>query len=275
MRMPGGTQRPASAFLRSLANVDTIGATRLDSAGCAIRYYVTIAAYVGPHDEPGGPRVEHAISPATIAEIELALSQVAEIKAARVVVSDEGAIQEIHVLALPTKSPKQVVRDIESTIMAAFGIAIDHRMVSIAQLGQDSMPEQEQRDRPRARIKSINAEIAGVHANITVILDLEGDAYVGVAAGPASETARKRLVAQATLNAVEEYLRGTMSFALEDVEIVKLGRESVAVACVTLVSSFGEQALSGAALVRNNDKDSIVKATLDAINRRIGFLTTP
>jgi hypothetical protein len=49
----------------------------------------------------------------------------------------------------------------------------------------------------------------------------------------------------------------------------------VAVACVTLVSSFGEQALSGAALVRNNDKDSIVKATLDAINRRIGFLTTP
>lgn len=219
--------------------------------------------------------MEHAISPATIAEIELALSQVAEIKAARVVVSDEGAIQEIHVLALPTKSPKQVVRDIESTIMAAFGIAIDHRMVSIAQLGQDSMPEQEQRDRPRARIKSINAEIAGVHANITVILDLEGDAYIGVAAGPASETARKRLVAQATLNAVEEYLRGTMSFALEDVEIVKLGRESVAVACVTLVSSFGEQALSGAALVRNNDKDSIVKATLDAINRRIGFLTTP
>jgi hypothetical protein len=219
--------------------------------------------------------VEHAISPATIAEIELALSQVADIKAARVVVSDDGAIQEIHVLALPTKSPKQVVRDIESTIMAAFGIAIDHRMVSIAQLGQDSMPDQEQRDRPRARIKSINVEIAGVHANITVILDLEGDEYVGVAAGPASETARKRLVAQATLNAVEEYLRGTMSFALEDVEIVKLGRESVAVACVTLVSSFGEQALSGAALVRNNDKDSIVKATLDAINRRIGFLTTP
>lgn len=219
--------------------------------------------------------MEHAVSAATLAEIELALSQVAEIKAARVVASPEGEIEEIHVLALPSKSPKQLVRDIESTIMAAFGIAIDHKRVSIAQLGREMMPEPAPRERPRARISTINAEVTGVHASITVVLDLEGETYVGSASGPASETARKRLVAQATLNAVEEYLHGTMSFALEDVEIVRLGRESVAVACVTLVTALGEQALSGAALVRNNDRDSIVKATLDAINRRVGFLTTP
>lgn len=219
--------------------------------------------------------MEHAVSAATLAEIELALSQVAEIKAARVVASPEGEIEEIHVLALPSKSPKQLVRDIESTIMAAFGIAIDHKRVSIAQLGREMMPEPAPRERPRARISTINAEVTGVHASITVVLDLEGETYVGSASGPASETARKRLVAQATLNAVEEYLHGTMSFALEDVEIVRLGRESVAVACVTLVTPLGEQALSGAALVRNNDRDSIVKATLDAINRRVGFLTTP
>lgn len=219
--------------------------------------------------------MEHAVSAATLAEIELALSQVAEIKAARVVASPEGEIEEIHVLALPSKSPKQLVRDIESTIMAAFGIAIDHKRVSIAQLGREMMPEPAPRERPRARISTINAEVTGVHASITVVLDLEGETYVGSASGPASETARKRLVAQATLNAVEEYLHGTMNFALEDVEIVRLGRESVAVACVTLVTPLGEQALSGAALVRNNDRDSIVKATLDAINRRVGFLTTP
>lgn len=219
--------------------------------------------------------MEHAVSAATLAEIELALSQVAEIKAARVVASAEGEIEEIHVLALPSKSPKQLVRDIESTIMAAFGIAIDHKRVSIAQLGREMMPEPAPRERPRARISTINAEVTGVHASITVVLDLEGETYVGSASGPASETARKRLVAQATLNAVEEYLHGTMNFALEDVEIVRLGRESVAVACVTLVTPLGEQALSGAALVRNNDRDSIVKATLDAINRRVGFLTTP
>lgn len=218
--------------------------------------------------------MEHNVSASTLAEIEEALSQVSEIKAARVVASSDGSIEEIHVLALPTKSPKQLVRDIESTLMAVFGIPVDHKKISIAQLGQDVMPREEVRIQPRALIRSINAEVSGVYANTTVTLELEGDLYIGKASGPASQTARQRLVAQATLNAVEEYLHGTMSFALEDVDIVRLGRESVAVACVVLVTSLGEQAFSGAALVRMNEKDSIVKATLDAINRRMGFLTT-
>lgn len=219
--------------------------------------------------------MENTVSSAIIAEIEEALSQVAEIKAARVVASSDGFIEEIHVLALPTKTPKQLVRDIESTIMAAFGISIDHKIISIAQLGPDVLPKQDAKVHARARIHAINAEVSGVQANSTVTLELEGDVYVGMAAGPASQTGRQRLVAQATLNAVEQYLHGSMSFALEDVEIVRLGRESVAVACIVLVTSLGEQAFSGSALVRQNEKDSIVRATLDAINRRMGFLTTP
>jgi len=219
--------------------------------------------------------VENSVWTPVIAEIEEALSQVAEIKAARVVASPAGFIEEIHVLALPTKTPKQLVRDIESTIMAAFGIAIDHKIVSIAQLGQDVMPKQEPKVHARARIHAINAEVTGVQANISVTLELEGDVYLGTASGPASQTGRQRLVALATLNAVEQYLHGSMSFALEDVEILRLGRESVAVACIILVTSLGEQAFSGSALVRQNEKDSIVRATLDAINRRMGFLTTP
>lgn len=215
------------------------------------------------------------MSPAIVGEIEEALSQVAEIKAARVVASSDGFIEEIHVLALPTKTPKQLVRDIESTIIAAFGISIDHKIISIAQLGQDVLPKSDVKIHPRARIHSINAEVSGVQANSSVTLELEGDIYVGVATGPASQTGRQRLVAQATLNAVEQYLHGSMSFALEDVEVVRLGRESVAVACIVLVTSLGEQAFSGSAMVRQNEKDSIVRATLNAINRRMGFLTTP
>ncbi|MBN2405494.1 MAG: hypothetical protein JXE06_07935 [Coriobacteriia bacterium] len=218
--------------------------------------------------------MDQGISAATVGEIEVALSEVSEIKAARVVASEDGLIQEIHVLALPNKSPKQIVRDIESTIMASFGIAIDHKKISIAQLGQEVLPKRDSKQTARARIKSINAEVTGVQAILTVILELEDDVYIGKALGPNSQTGRKRLVAQATLNALEEYLHGAMSFALEDVEIVDLGSESVAVACVTLVTALGEQAFAGSALVRQNEKDSIVRATLDAINRRMGFLTT-
>lgn len=219
--------------------------------------------------------MEQLISSALITEIEEALSQVSEIRAARVVTSANGAIDEIHVLALPSKAPKQLVRDIESTLQAAFGIAIDHKKISIAQLGQENVPHVDSaRLQARAQIKSINAEVAGVYVNMAVALELEGETFIGKASGPASRTGRDRLVAEATLDGITQYLQGAFTFALEDVEIVRLGRESIAVSCVVLVTSLGEQAFAGSALVRQNDKDSIVRATLDAINRRLGFLTT-
>jgi hypothetical protein len=222
--------------------------------------------------------MDQGISPVTILEIEEALSQVAEIRAARIVSSDEGVIQEIHVLALPSKSPKQLVRDIESTIMAQFGITIDHKKVSIAQLGRESVQMADETAAvtgpPRARIHAVNSEVIGLRAVSSVVLDLGSEQYTGVAEGPASATSRLRLVAQATLNAVEQYSEDGFGFALEDVAIVALGREKVAVACIVLVTPLGEQALAGSALARHSENDSIVRATLDAINRRLGFLTT-
>jgi hypothetical protein len=219
--------------------------------------------------------VDQGIAPELILEIEQALSQVAEIRAARIVSSAEGVIQEIHILADPSKSPKQLVRDIESTIMAQFGIPIDHKKVSIAQLGRESMIDDAKPASPaRARIHSVHTDVIGVRAVSTVTLELEGEMYTGVAEGPASTTGRRRLVGQATLNAVEKYTNGTFGFALEDVALVTLGHERVAVSCVILVTPLGEQALAGSALARGSENDSLVRATLDAINRRLGFLTT-
>ena len=218
--------------------------------------------------------MDQGIAPELILEIETALSQVAEIRAARIVSSDEGVIQEIHVLADPSKTPKQLVRDIESMIMAQFGIPIDHKKVSIAQLGRESIVSDDKPEPARARIHSVSTDVMGVRAVSTVILELEGEMYTGVAEGPASTTGRRRLVGQATLNAVEKYTNGTFGFALEDVALVTLGRERVAVSCVILVTPLGEQALAGSALARQSENDSLVRATLDAINRRLGFLTT-
>lgn len=226
-----------------------------------------------------GRLVDQHLSQVSIEDIEETLGQVSEIKAARVVASPEGQIQEIHVLALPTKSPKQLVRDIESTIMARFGIPVDHKKISIAQLGSEAVKEKapaEARE-PRVcrpRIHAINASVSGIVAAASVTLEIDGDMYVGEATAPASQTARERIVAQATLNAVDQYAKGTHSFSLEDVAIVRLGRQDVAVSCVTMISPLGEQSFAGSAVVRQNGKDSIARATLDAINRRMAFLKT-
>ena len=224
--------------------------------------------------------MEQSASHVKVEEIEASLSEVGEIKAARVVVSPDGVIQEVHILALPTKPPKQLVRDIESTLMARFGIPIDHKKISIALLGRDSIKPDgadgmsDRNTAARPRICSINAAVSGVQASATVTLEISGTEYVGMASGPASRTGRLRLVALAALDAVSQYTDESISFALEDVAILNLGREKAAVSCIALVSTVGEQTFSGSAMVRQNDNDSVVRATLDAINRRMGFLTT-
>jgi len=225
--------------------------------------------------------MDQSASRVSVEDIEASLVEVGEIKAARIVASPEGVIQEIHVLALPTKQPKQLVRDIESTLMARFGIPVDHKKISIALLGRDSIqpalaenPVEERNTAARPRICSINATVSGVQASASVILEIGGVEYIGNSSGPASQTGRLRLVSLATLDAVSQYTDATISFALEDVAILKLGREKVAVSCIALVSAVGEQTFSGSAMVRQNDNDSVVRATLDAINRRMGFLTT-
>lgn len=223
--------------------------------------------------------MDQSASRVRVEDIEAALAQVGEIKAARVVADIDGTIQEIHVLALPTKQPKQLVRDIESTLMARFGLPIDHRKISIAQLGREMVeateePKPERSSSVRPRILSINASVTGLKASAAVTLEIAGTDYVGNATGPASQTGRMRQVAVAALDALGQYVSDTTTFALEDVTVVQLGRERVAVACVSLVTQYGEQSFTGSALVRQNDSDSIVRATLDAINRRMGLLTT-
>lgn len=220
--------------------------------------------------------MDYGVPRIPVDEIEKRLAEVAEVKAARVVVADDGLIEEVHVLALPSKAPKQLVRDIESTIMASFGIPIDHKKISIAQLGREAVRDMGSGQRLsafRPRIVAINAAVNGVNASAAVTLEIDGDEYVGEASGPASQTGRQRLVALATLDSLVHYAT-TVSLALEDVAIVQLGRERVAVAAVTVVSPYGEQSFAGSALVRQNEKDSIVRATLDAINRRMSVLTT-
>jgi hypothetical protein len=215
------------------------------------------------------------ISQVTLEEIEQTLCLIAEIKAARIVASSYGEIQEIHVLALPSKPPKQLVRDIESTIMARFGIGIDHKKISIAQLGEEIADVMEpSTESPRARIDYIHTQVSGVEAYVSVNLDFDGQEFQGSATGPASTSGRARLVAMATLDAVKHYLGKDLGFALEDVSVLQLGHERVAVSCVVVVTQLGEQAFAGSALVRQNENDSIVRSTLDAINRRLGFLTT-
>ncbi|MFY9188640.1 MAG: hypothetical protein WAO22_05195, partial [bacterium] len=71
---------------------------------------------------------------ALVEEYELILRQVRDVVSVRVVLDDTNSIQEIHVLTGRSRGPKQIVRDIESVLLAQFNTPIDHKKISVAQL---------------------------------------------------------------------------------------------------------------------------------------------
>ena len=72
---------------------------------------------------------------------------------ARVVVTPLGEVSEIHVLTTNDQQAKQVVRNIESALMAQLGMKIDHRKISVAQTADVRPIEAMQEEAVRARSK--------------------------------------------------------------------------------------------------------------------------
>ncbi len=203
-------------------------------------------------------------------ELEETLCRLPSVDAVRVV-ADNDRIAEVHVLSSPNKSPKQVVRDIQSLAMARFGSSIDRRVISVVQI----TPEMAQQvgGGERAQILGIREEPEGSRTSITVTLGWQGDQYSGTASGPAVASARMRLVGEATLRALEEVLGGGQPLALDAIGAPAVGMRNVIVA-VVVSTSTGEEALSVGSSMSNTDQDEgAVRAVLDALNRRIPQLT--
>src|SRR5918994_2249742 len=87
--------------------------------------------------QPGQPRgsgaVEAIPDPWGVRRAENLLTSLEGILSARVVTTPLGEVSEIHILAQSGLQPKQLVRNIESALLAQLGLKIDHRKISIAQ----------------------------------------------------------------------------------------------------------------------------------------------
>lgn len=202
--------------------------------------------------------------------IEKELCLVADIEAARIVFSGSNTVEELHILALPNKGPKQILRDVESALMARFGLDVDHKKISIAQLGSNNGNGAKAATK-RPKVISVNTDVTDLKVTVKVELMIGERNYTGEADGIASQTGRLRLAAAATLAAVENCKLNDSKFILEDVATVRLGSESVAVSCVVVISAGNERRHCGSVIVKNGEMDSIVRATLAAINRRFGI----
>lgn len=197
---------------------------------------------------------------------------------------DNDQLVEIHVLASIDRSPKQISRDIQSALFAAYGIEVDHRIISIAQLPNDPFHQPEvpadtvaaavaaTRD-IRLRFKGIDASQKDGMFEVNVYLDCEERTYTGYAQSRNTEMQRNRAVASATLNAINVLLQNEY-FHLADVKTVTLSGVNVCISIVEFQKKLNTPPITlvGAVVQQDSTPMSIVRSTLDALNRNFGKL---
>jgi hypothetical protein len=212
-------------------------------------------------------------------ELEDSLRQIPGIKAASVVTGPDSVPTEVHVLAAPGKPAKQVVRDVQSLALARYDIDIDHRIVSVVQIGDDPIDEEGPQVDPdstdvssdatiRPKIAAIMVRSGGGVTEASVTLAASDQLFEGKAQGPAGSSHRSRIVAIATLDALGDLLG--QSCEVESAAVVSTGNREIALTVLTLmVPRTGEQVLTGAALVRGDEADAVSRSVLAALNRHL------
>lgn len=181
----------------------------------------------------------------------------------KVVYNDEE-VEEVHIIANTIRSPKQIVRDIESALLAIFDYRIDRKLISIAQIDTG-----ETKSIKRIRYEGISLEVKDNNVRCEVRLTMDDDVYMSTETAIGTSINRRRVVAKATVSAVEEMIGQVYAFDVEDIVINSIRDISYVTVIVNMINDVVEEVLIGTAIVRNDMNEAIAKATLDAINRRI------
>jgi len=197
--------------------------------------------------------------------IEQLIRQIKSVISCKIVVDDDDNIREIHILSDTSRSPKQLSRDIQSSLISMYGLNIDHKKISIAQIDDRSIGDKSF----RLKVKSIEYSTNGTKANGKVTLEKNDEIFEGEYSGVNSKNNSQRIVANATLKAVEKFLEIDYSLLFEDIKEIQLAGKDAIVIAIAFISEYGEQIFSGCSFVNSDKREAVVKATLDAINRRV------
>jgi hypothetical protein len=208
-----------------------------------------------------------------LTDVEREICRLPDVSITRMVADPTGRVTEVHVVAHEGKHPKQIVRDVQSVALASFGLELDRRIVSVVQLDPDREPGPNGfAGAPRLAIQGITAESTGLRSLVRVTLSRDGGDATGFAQGSVATTARHRLVAHATLDALRQLEPAAASIDVDHADVVRLGAHDVAVVTVVFIAPPAEHVVVGAAVVHSQqDADAVARAVLDATNRRLAW----
>lgn len=233
-----------------------------------------------------------------LAKLEDDLIRVPGVKGARVV--GEEAPTEIHIVATAERSPKQVARDVQSLAAAGFGFPIDHRIISIVQLEDGQQVDEEAPKNARGKAPVVdehepteateaaptNGHKGELHRPVLdrVVLASKGeDGWVkvglrwpdgqtteGAGSAGAARESRARAAADAVQRALEPVLAPLRTrIDIDQVMIQRIGQNDSVLVSVIFYENGMPSPLMGSAIINDDVASAAVRATLQAVNRRL------
>jgi hypothetical protein len=136
------------------------------------------------------------------------------------------------------------------------------------------LPARASAEEERIRFAGVNLYVSGPRVQAQVELRWKGIGRMGSATGWSSRDGAHRLIAHATLAAVQEFLEEAWALSLQDIEFVRLGRQEVVIVGLSLITHRQEKLLAGCCPVEQDAQQAVVLATLGAVNRVVGGLPT-
>ncbi len=195
------------------------------------------------------------------AKLEDLISRVPGVHAVKVV-DDSNGIQEIHVITGSDKSPKQMVRDIETVILATTGMRIDRKVISIAQV---------QGDAPAKKILPYRLEKIDIqniddrNVRISVSVEHGEEEFYGEISGSKTSRNVPRLIGNAILNALSEVHDFAISFD-DSTEVYLVGKRFIVVHLTKQYNGY-EESVIGTAIIESNFEKAVAEAVLDGFRK--------
>ena len=229
-------------------------------------------ALTPPSPPPPPPR---APDPWGVKRVENLLTSLTGVLSARVVVTPQGEVSEIHVLTQSDLDAKRVVRNIESALMAQLGMRIDHRKISVAQTADvrpiEALQQEAIDERAKRRVvvfQGLEVRPAERQQRVLVHVKLSFQDRQAESHEQGTDTPRNRVeaAARAAAACLDELLPDN-SVALEGAQIIDAFDRKFVLVAVHGLGGREAQLLTGTCEIRESAEQSAVLAVLDATNR--------
>lgn len=200
-------------------------------------------------------------------EMEYFLNDIKSVLSSKVIVDSNNEISEIHVLSDNSRHSKQIARDIRTALLSKFNVDIDYKIISVAQIDKNLSFNADY----RLLYEGYIIETTSDKIKIKTKLTWDGKEFIGEAEGIKSEKQSLVVAAKSTLDAIGQAVNYDC-FIIEDIQYAKIAGEKALIIAVNQINNGKENISVGASIIENNQIDAVIKATLNAINRKICLL---